>query len=151
MTTAASRIINQSKLVTALANAFETWAKEDIDDAHWDDQFKDMSRWRWFGETRRRNGETVESPRDIYDLGTLHESREYSFSKNSSKAEASWHWGAVNSSGQEYAYYVHYGTKFTRARPFTNDIAIASSFLRKAPGMALVRQMQAALNSLHAN
>jgi hypothetical protein len=135
----------------ALGSAFEKWAKEDIDDAHWDDQFRDMSKWRWFGETRRRNGETVGSPRDIYDLGTLHESKEYSFSKDSMKAQASWHWGAVNSSGQEYAYYVHYGTRLTAARPFTNDIAIASSFLRKAPGMALVRQMQTALDSLYAN
>jgi hypothetical protein len=146
-----AKIINSERLVAALGSAFQKWAKEDIDDAHWDDQFRDMGRWRWFGETRRRNGETVGSPRDIYDLGTLYESKEYSFSKSSVKAEANWHWGAVNSSGQEYAYYVHYGTRLTRARPFTDDIAIASSFLRKTPGMALLRQMQTALDSLYAN
>lgn len=145
-----ARIVNGDKLVRALLNAFEQWATEDIDDAHWDDQFRDMGKWNWSGETRRKNGETVDSPRDIYDLGTLYRSKEYSIAKTNSKAEAIWRWPAVNSSGQEYAYYVHYGTRMTDARPFTDDVAIASSFFRKAPGMALVRQTQAALDSLNA-
>jgi len=152
MTGVVSKIINQHKLVAALADAFENWAQEDIDKDHWDYQFKNMSRWDdWPGETRRKNGELVDSPRDIYDLGDLHKSKEYTFSRTSAKAEAGWHWGAVNSSGQEYAFYVHYGTRKMKDRPFTDDIAIASSFLEKAPGMALVRRMQASVNSLHAN
>ena len=31
-------------------------------------------RWHWPGETRRRNGEIVGSPRDIYDTGELYRS-----------------------------------------------------------------------------
>lgn len=151
MTVGVTKLVNARKLETALALAFEKWATEDIDDAHWDDQFRDMSKWDWSGETRRKNGETVDTPRDIYDLGTLYKSKEYKLSRTTSGIEARWHWGAKNSSGQEYAYYVHYGTKLTDARPFTDDVAIAASFKRKAPGRALIRQMQAALDLLNAN
>jgi hypothetical protein len=146
-----TRFVNPGRIVAALSHAFEKWATEDIDDAHWDDQFRDMDRWDWSGETRRKNGEVVDSPRDIYDLGALYRSKEYTIIQTTNRAQAKWRWTATNSSGQEYAYYVHYGTGATDARPFTDDIAIASSFFRKTPGMALVRQMQAALDSLNAN
>lgn len=33
------------------------------------------SKWRWEGKTRRKNGETVGSPRDIIDMGDLMQSQ----------------------------------------------------------------------------
>jgi hypothetical protein len=145
---------NSASLEKALANAFKKWAKEDINEAHWDDQFKDMGRWQYNNETKRKNGEVVGSPRDIYDYGELYRSGVESFRINESPemVEAAWHWDAKNSSGQEYAWYVHYG-KGTNvdARPFTDDIAIPSSFFYKGPGKALVRRIGAELKTLNAN
>jgi hypothetical protein len=147
---AVARIVNQKLIEEALLNAFDKWAKEDINEAHWDDQFKDMGRWSWDGETRRKNGEVVDSPRDIYDLGDLYESGVKSFKLNrtSNGTEASWHWDATNSSGEEYAWYVHEGTDTMKGRPFTDDISMPSSFFRKGPGKALLRQVQDALSLL---
>ncbi len=147
---AVARIVNQRLIEEALLNAFDKWAKEDINEAHWDDQFKDMGKWSWDGETRRKNGEVVDSPRDIYDLGDLYESGVKSFKPNrtSNGTEASWHWDATNSSGEEYAWYVHEGTDTMKGRPFTDDISMPSSFFRKGPGKALLRQVQDALSLL---
>jgi len=147
---AVARIVNQKLIEEALLNAFDKWAKEDINEAHWDDQFKDMEKWSWDGETRRKNGEVVDSPRDIYDLGDLYESGVKSFKLNrtSNGTEANWHWDATNSSGEEYAWYVHESTDTMKGRRFTDDISIPSSFFRKGPGMALLRQVQDALSLL---
>jgi hypothetical protein len=147
---AVARIVNQKLIEEALLNAFDKWAKEDINEAHWDDQFKDMGKWSWDGETRRKNGEVVDSPRDIYDLGDLYESGVKSFKLNrtSNGTEANWHWDATNSSGEEYAWYVHEGTSKMEGRPFTDDISMPSSFFRKGPGKALLRQVQDALSLL---
>jgi hypothetical protein len=147
---AVARIVNQKLIEEALLNAFDKWAKEDINEAHWDDQFKDMGKWSWDGETRRKNGEVVDSPRDIYDLGDLYESGVKSFKLNrtSNGTEANWHWDATNSSGEEYAWYVHEGTDTMKGRPFTDDISMTSSFFRKGPGKALLRQVQDALSLL---
>ena len=147
---AVARIVNQKLIEEALLNAFDKWAKEDINEAHWDDQFKDMGKWSWDGETRRKNGEVVDSPRDIYDLGDLYESGVKSFKLNrtSNGTEASWHWDATNSSGEEYAWYVHESTDTMKGRPFTDDISMPSSFFRKGPGKALLRQVQDALSLL---
>jgi hypothetical protein len=148
------KIHNSAALEKALASAFKKWAKEDINEAHWDDQFREMGRWKYDNETKRKNGEVVGNPRDIYDYGLLYESGVESFKINESPSviEASWHWDAKNSSGQEYAWYVHYG-KGTNvdARPFTNDIAIPSSFFYKGPGKALVRRIGAELKVLNGN
>jgi hypothetical protein len=145
-------IVNQKKLEQALIDAFETWAEEDINDAHWDDQFRE-DRWQYSNVTTRKNGESVGSPRDIYDLGALYESgiNSYKFSAGPNGAEANWHWDATNASGREYAWYVHegLGTNVT-ARPFTDDISLPSSFFRKAPGKALLRRVQSALGSISA-
>ena len=148
-----ARLINQRQLEQAIVDAFKEWATEDINEAHWDDQFLDSSKWQWDQETRRRNGETVFSPRDIYDLGALYESgiNSFSVSDTSKGAEAYWHWNAKNDNGDEYAYYVHYGTRFMDGRPFTDDISIPSSFWRKAPGKALKLRMQQHLTKLNAS
>ena len=147
-----ARIIGAKQIEKALLDAFEKWAEEDINDAHWDDQFRDMEQWEWDGETRRKNGEVVGSPRDIYDLGDLYESGVKSFKLNrtTAGAEANWHWDATNSSGEEYAWYVHEGTRKMPGRPFTDDISIPSSFFRKAPGKALQLRVQDELDKINA-
>ena len=143
-------LVNAKAIENALINAFEQWAREDINEAHWEDQFKDDF-WQYDGETRRKNGQVVDSPRDIYDLGELYESGINSFrlQRSTPGVTADWHWDAKNSSGREYAWYVHegQGTNIT-ARPFTDDISIAPSFYRKAPGMAFMLRVQSALNEI---
>jgi hypothetical protein len=146
-----AKILNQQLIEKALLDAFETWASSDINDAHWDDQFRDPGKWRYDNTTERKNGETVGSPRDIYDLGELYESgvRSYKFERKANGAEATWHWDATNSSGEQYAWYVHEGIgSNVTARPFTDDISIPSSFFRKAPGKALILRTQEALSRL---
>lgn len=153
MAVANARIIGGAAIEQALINAFEIWASEDINEAHWDDQFKG-ERWKYDGITERENGQTVGSPRDIYDLGDLYQSGVDSFklARSATSAVASWHWGATNRSGGQYAWYVHegLGTNIT-ARPFTDDISIPSSFFSKAPGRALNLRVSVALEALHAN
>ena len=146
-------ITNSKSIEDALLNAFAYWAEEDINEAHWEDQFRDMDRWQWDQETKRRNGTTVSSPRDIYDLGDLYESGKKSFNldRSGGAIAARWHWDAKNSSGQEYAAYVHDGTWFMDARPFTEDVAppVAQAFFRKEPGKALKLEVQAELNKIN--
>jgi hypothetical protein len=143
-------VINAKAIEEALVKAFETWVEEDINDAHWSDQFQD-DQWDYDGETQRKNGQVVTSPRDIYDLGLLYQSGVESFTtfRDGNGASANWHWDATNGSGKEYAWYVHEGLGTNRtARPFTDDISIPSSFFRKAPGMALIARAQAALDKI---
>jgi hypothetical protein len=147
-------IIGQSLIEKALIDAFETWAEEDINDAHWDDQFRDMSKWEWDQETRRKNGEVVFSPRDIYDLGNLYQAGVDSFNlqRDSNGVIARWDWSeAKNSSGDSYAWYVHEGTDNHPARKFTDDISFAPSFFFKAPGKALKRRVTQYLDQLNAS
>lgn len=146
-----AKIVNPEFIENALVAAFETWAKEDINEAHWDDQFKDMSLWKYDNETRRKNGEVVNSPRDIYDLGNLYRSGIDSFhtEKGSNAVTAYWHWDATNQSGEEYAWRVHEGkASNVEARPFTDDIAFAPTFFMKAPGRAFKLRVKQALVQL---
>lgn len=145
-----ARLTNEKALIEAIEDAFAIWADESINQAHWEDQFKDMEKWDWNGYTTRKNGETVYSPRDIYDLGDLYRSGIDSFyvEQVSDGSVAHWHWDAKNNSGQEYAFYVHYGTNKHPARPFTDDIALEASFFRKAPGKALKLAMKKELNKI---
>ena len=145
-------VINPESIENALVQAFETWVKEDINDAHWDDQFKNMAKWDYDNETRRKNGEVINTPqRDIYDLGLLYQSGiDSSVIENTgAMVTANWHWDATNASGKEYATYVHdgRGTNIT-ARPFTDDISVASSFFLKAPGMAFKLRVRKAMAAL---
>jgi hypothetical protein len=142
---------NQQAIVDALAKAFAVWAAEDINKQHWEDQFKDMSLWEYDGETKRENKSIVGSPRDIYDMGALYRSGVDSFTINQVGATitAKWHWDAKNASGREYAQYVHDGTGTNKtARPFTDDISIASSFFMKEPGMAFRLRIEQAVKAL---
>lgn len=147
-----AKLINPGSIENALVQAFETWVKEDINDAHWDDQFKNMAKWDYDNETRRKNGEVISTPRrDIYDLGLLYRSGiDSSVIENTgAMVTANWHWDATNASGKEYATYVHdgRGTNIT-ARPFTDDISVASSFFLKAPGKAFKLRVRKAMAAL---
>jgi hypothetical protein len=149
-----AKLINPESIENALIQAFETWVKEDINKKHWDEQFKNMSRWDYdMGDkpTVRKNGEVVDTPRDIYDLGFLYKSGiDSSVIENTGEIiTANWHWDAKNTSGQEYATYVHDGRgSNTTARPFTDDISVASSFFLKAPGMAFKLRVRKAMTAL---
>jgi hypothetical protein len=147
-----AKLINPESIENALIQAFETWVKEDINDAHWDDQFKNMAKWDYDNETRRKNGEVISTPRrDIYDLGLLYQSGiDSSVIENTgAMVTANWHWDATNASGKEYATYVHDGLGTNvKARPFTDDISVASSFFLKAPGMAFKLRVRKAMAAL---
>jgi hypothetical protein len=145
-------LLNAQAIEKSLVEAFSKWASIDVNQTHWREQFTDMSKWEYNGETKRKNGgPPVGSPRDIYDLGRLYESGVNSFSLNynGGMVEASWHWDAKNSKDTEYANYVHEGTGTNKtARPFTDDVAVASSFFLKTPGMALKLRVSQALAAL---
>lgn len=146
-----ARMRNAQALANRLVSAFETWAEEDVNGAYWDDQFRDMGLWQYDRETRRKNGEVVDSPRDIYDTGALYESGINSLKVNSSSnaATASWNWDAQNSSGQAYARHVHEGTgtNYGNARPWTDELAVPQKFDNSAVKKALLNRIRAALGS----
>lgn len=151
ITITGARVRNPQALVNRLAQAFETWAEDDINGAHWDDQFRDMDLWQYDRETRRKNGEVVGSPRDIYDTGELYESGIKSLRINSSPnaISASWNWDARNSSGQAYARYVHEGegTNYGNPRPWTDDLVFPQKFDNSTVKKALLNRIRAALNA----
>lgn len=146
-----AKIIGQALIERALVNAFEQWANEDVNDKHWKYQFQDRL-WTYPNVTTRKNTDVVgPGPRDIYDLGNLYESGVNSFRLESSPngAVASWHWDAKNSSGEEYAWYVHEGEGTNiAARKFTDDISIEASFFLKTPGMNLLGRVKQHLKTL---
>jgi hypothetical protein len=141
-----AKLIGGDILEKKLRAAFETWASEDIDDAYWDDQFKD-EKWIYSNETKRKNGETVTSPRDIYDLGALYDSGRESFriTQGSLDITATWNWDAQNSSGRAYAWYVHEGLGTNVApRPWTDELQVPSRFEASSVRLALKRRIKAA-------
>jgi hypothetical protein len=146
-------LIGIGSIETALAKAFEDWTEQDINDAFWDDQFKE-DKWDHSPLTIRKNGDSVGSPRDIYDLGELYDSGRESFTSTNSPGNltARWHWDAKNSSGKEYAIYVHegIGTNAGYPREFTDDLSIAFSF-RKPIAKAFKLRVQAALDAMYAS
>ena len=148
-----AEIVNGHVIENALIAAFETWVEEDINKRHWDEQFKNMSKWPYdLGDkpTVRKNGQTVDSPRDIYDLGLLYKSGlKTVFEDTGAMVTANWHWDAKNTKGKEYAWYVHEGIgSNTTARPFTDDIAFAPTFFLKAPGIRFKMRVREALAKL---
>lgn len=102
-------VLNAKNLEAKLAKAFETWARFDVND-YFRDQFIE-DKWSYDGETERKNGEIVGSPRNIFDLGELYRSGRDSFSISQGGVDitASWDWDAKNDSGRGYAWYVHEG------------------------------------------
>lgn len=153
-----AKLIGGKAVERALVKAFEQWAKNDINEDHWSYQFLERE-WDYdydeptIRENRGRYPSPITSPRNIEDWGDLYESgvESYSFLAQKGKALASWEWNAKNRSGKEYAWYVHEGLGTNRtARPFTDDIAIPSSFWRKEPGQALKLQVETELSRLNA-
>lgn len=142
---------NGDALVRQLASAFETWAREDIDDAYWDDQFKDMELWDYGRETRRKNGEVVDSPRDIFDTGALYQSGRDSFkiSASNNRIDADWAWDAASPGGYHYARDVHEGegTSAGWPRRWTEELHVPQRFDASVVKLALLNRMKAALGS----
>lgn len=141
---------NGKGLEAQLTRAFETWTREDITNDYWDKQFRDMNKWDYNRETRRKNREVVESPRDIYDLGTLYESGIRSFSPESTASgpAASWNWDARGKSGYPYATDVHegVGTSDGNPRPWTEELAVPQKFDNSAVKRALMARIQSELS-----
>jgi hypothetical protein len=143
-----AKIVGIKLLEAKLVQAFETWVKEDIDDAYWDDQFLDMGKWNYGRETKRKNGETVDSPRDIYDLGALYESgKNSSINLDSNNVTASWNWDATGGGGYKYARDVHEGegTSAGFPRRWTDELYYPQKFAGSSVRLALVRRINAAL------
>jgi hypothetical protein len=143
-----AKIVGIKLLEAKLVQAFEAWVKEDIDDAYWDDQFLDMGKWNYGRETKRKNGETVDSPRDIYDLGALYESgKNSSINLDSNNVTASWNWDATGGGGYKYARDVHEGegTSAGFPRRWTDELYYPQKFAGSSVRLALVRRINAAL------
>jgi hypothetical protein len=146
-----AKLIGIEKLEQALLRAFEQWAEEDVDDKYMKLRFLDDGFWPYpnypAGGTKRKSGEVVGSPRNIYDLGELYRSGRESFSVTGGLA--SWNWDARNSSGQPYAGYVHegLGTNST-PRKWTDDIAIPSKFNAGREKTALLDKITLSFNAL---
>jgi hypothetical protein len=142
-----AKVYGLKLLEAQLVQAFETWVKEDIDAAYWDDQFLDMSKWKYGRETKRKNSEIVDSPRDIYDLGTLYESgKNSSINLDANNITASWNWDATGSSGYKYARDVHEGegTSAGFPRKWTDELYYPQKFAGSGVRLALVRRLNAA-------
>jgi hypothetical protein len=140
------RVVNARVLEAKLTAAFATWANDDINDSYWDDFFKD-DRWSYPGETKRKNGEVVDTPRNIYDLGSLYDSGRESFTLNlvGNLPNASWNWDARNESGRAYAWYVHEGLSTNLApRPWTDAFQVPAKFERGVAMRALKNRIRQA-------
>lgn len=142
---------NGGALARQLANAFETWAREDINEAYWDDQFKDMGLWEYGRETRRKNGEVVDSPRDIFDNGALYQSGRDSFkvSASSNRIDADWAWDAASPGGYHYARDVHEGegTSAGWPRRWTEELHVPQRFNESVVKRALLNRINTALSA----
>lgn len=144
---------NPNDLVARLAKAFEDWVTEDIQKEYWQEQFRDMDRWEYGRETRRKNGDLIsEGRRDIYDLGTLYESGLDGFNVNlgGSNIVASWTWDATNpKNGYHYAVDVHegLGTSAGYPRQWTDELASPALFETSDVRLALKRRIKFAFSA----
>ncbi len=116
------QFVNPDAVVNKLVKAFETWTRFDVND-YFRDQFLE-DKWPYDGETERKNGETVTSPRNIFDLGDLYRSGRdgFTITQGGVDVTASWNWDAKNSSGRGYAWYVHEGLSTNLAPRKWTDI-----------------------------
>ena len=142
---AGASLLNAKTLEAQLTKAFETWARFDVND-YFRDQFLE-DKWPYDGETKRKNGEFVGSPRNIYDLGDLYKSGRDSFSIDQGGIDitASWNWDAKNSKGGAYAIYVHEGlsTNLT-PRPWTDVFYYKQKFENSNVRLALKQRIKTA-------
>ena len=141
-------LINPDDIVNKLAQAFETWVKEDVNDAYFEDQFKD-DKWPYAGYTRRKSGEMAGTVRNIYDLGELYRSGKESFKimQGNNDITASWNWDAKNDSGGAYAWYVHEGLSTNlEPRQWTDVFQERNLFDGSVVSKALRSRIRSALN-----
>lgn len=122
-----ARFVGTEQIEQALLAAFEEWASDDVNNEYWREEFFSR-KWQYDGTTVRKNGETAgPGPRNIVDLENLYDSgvRSFRFERSADGAEAKWHWNATNSSGEEYAWFVHegQGPHSRTARPWTDELA----------------------------
>jgi len=134
-------LVNSRQLEAQLAAAFTEWVDKEVNDDFMSEQFQ-TNKWDYPRRTVRKNGQQVgPGRRDIYDLGNLYRSGQRSFRINKGSAEivASWHWNATNSSGDEYAWYVHEGKgpHSIEPRPWTDEVAVPALFSRSPLKRAL--------------
>lgn len=121
-----ARFINMGSVEKALLSAFREWSENDVNDKYWREKFEEP--WPYPGPpTIRKSKPPAGNPRDILDTEELYESgvRSYKYEAGPNGARADWHWDATNSSGEEYAWFVHEGQgPYARvARPWTDEMA----------------------------
>jgi hypothetical protein len=140
-------VLNAKTLEAKLVKAFETWARFDAND-YFRDQFLE-DKWDYDGDTERKNGEIVSSPRNIFDLGDLYRSGRDSFKIEQGGVDvtASWNWDAQNSSGRGYAWYVHEGLSTNLSpRQWTDVFQQRDLFSQSNVSRELRSRIRAALN-----
>jgi hypothetical protein len=141
------QLLNTKTLEAKLTKAFETWTRFDVND-YFRGQFLE-ERWSYDGETERKNGAVVGTPRDIFDLGELYRSGRDSFSitQGSVDVTASWNWNAKNDSGRGYAWYVHEGLSTNLSpRQWTDAFQQRDLFDNSGVGGELKARIRSALN-----
>ncbi len=141
------QFINPDRIINKLTKAFETWAKFDVND-YFRDQFLN-DKWPYDGDTLRKSGEQVGSPRNIFDLGDLYRSGRDNFSITQGGVDitASWNWDAKNSSGRGYAWYVHEGLSTNLApRQWTDVFQEKDLFNNSRVSNDLKMRIRTALN-----
>ena len=124
------RIVGGEQIEKALLQAFQQWTDEDVNGRYWREKFEDQ--YPYPGPvTIRKEKPPAGDPRDILDTEALYESgvESYDYEEGQSMARASWHWDAKNSSGQEYAWFVHEGKGPASRAPRRWTDELASDYL----------------------
>lgn len=122
-----ARIVGGDDIERLLLDAFEQWTEEDVNNRYWRKRFEE--KYPYANRiTKRKEKPPASNPRDILDTEELYESgiRSYDYNASSNGARADWHWDAKNSSGEEYAMYVHEAEKGPSAgypRRWTDEFA----------------------------
>lgn len=146
-----ARIVGGEQPERALLRAFQEWTEEDVNGWYWRERFEEE--YPYPGPpTLRKNGDIAGNPRDILDTEALYESgvNSYDYEEGRAGAKASWHWNAKNSSGEEYAWYVHEGKgPYSRApRPWTDEMVSEFLFETSEIKEALMNRVASELSKI---
>lgn len=144
-----ARIIGAKALEKALLSAFQQWTEDDVNGEYWREKFEEQ--YPYPGPpTSRKNGQVVGNPRDILDTEALYDSGvdSYRYAAAPDGAEANWHWNAKNSSGEEYAWFVHEGQgPYSREpRRWTDELASEYLFEGSEIKSRLIARIDQSLN-----
>jgi len=125
-----AKITGTKDLEKALLDAFQVWTEEDVNGQYWREKFEEQYPYEG-PPTLRKNGEVVGDPRNILDTEKLYDSgvESYEYSSDANKGQANWHWNAKNSSGEEYAWFVHEGQGPYSRKPRRWTDQLASEYL----------------------